>query len=72
MSDTHTRLLKSIRASERIIDIIHSEQETDTHPFEFSKLKGAIQFKDVNFFYPTRSDEVLKGMNFIQPGEKLH
>jgi ABC-type multidrug transport system fused ATPase/permease subunit len=73
MSDTYTRLLKSIGASERIIDIIHSEQETDTEPFVFSKLKGAIQFQDVNFCYPTRSDvQVLKGMNFsIQPGEKI-
>jgi ABC-type multidrug transport system fused ATPase/permease subunit len=73
MSDTYTRLVKAVGASERIVDILHTEQETDTKPFTFSKVTGAIQFKEVNFHYPTRVDvQVLKNMNFnIQPGEKI-
>lgn len=73
MSDTYTRLLKAVGASERIVDILHTKQETDTQPFTFTKLKGAIQFNAVNFFYPTRSDvQVLKDMNLsIKPGEKI-
>jgi ABC-type multidrug transport system fused ATPase/permease subunit len=73
MSDTYTRLLKAIGASERIVDILHTDQETDTAPFAPVKLKGAISFRNVHFTYPTRPDvEVLKSMNFrIQPGEKV-
>ncbi|MBK9794400.1 MAG: ATP-binding cassette domain-containing protein [Sphingobacteriales bacterium] len=73
MSDTYTRLLKAIGASERIVDILNSEQETDTKAFTYTKLNGSIEFQDVNFYYPTRSDvQVLKDMNFdIKPGEKV-
>ncbi len=73
MSDTYTRLLKAVGASERIVDILNSEQETDTKAFTYTKLNGSIDFKDVNFCYPTRSDvQVLKDMNFnIKPGEKI-
>ena len=73
MSDTYTRLLKAVGASERIVDILNTDQETDTKAFTYTKLIGTIEFQDVNFSYPTRSDvEVLKDMNFqIQPGEKI-
>ncbi len=73
MSDTYTRLLKAVGASERIVDILNTNQETDTKAFTYTKLNGTIEFQDVNFSYPTRSDvEVLKDMNFqIQPGEKI-
>ena len=73
MSDTYTRLLKAVGASERIVDILNSEQETDTKAFTYTKLNGSIEFQDVNFYYPTRSDvQVLKDMNFdIKPGEKV-
>ena len=73
MSDTYTRLLKAVGASERIVDILNTDQETDTKAFTYTKLNGTIEFQDVNFSYPTRSDvEVLKDMNFqIQPGEKI-
>lgn len=73
MSDTFTRLLKAVGASERVVDILNKEQETDTKAFTYTKLKGSIDFQQVNFCYPTRTDvEVLKDMNFnIQPGEKV-
>ena len=73
MSDTYTRLLKAVGASERIVDILNSEQETDTKAFTYTKLNGSIEFQDVNFCYPTRSDvQVLKDMNFdIKPGEQV-
>lgn len=73
MSDTYTRLVKAVGASERIVDILHTEQETDIAPFNFTKANGSIIFKDVNFHYPTRADvQVLKNMNFnIHPGEKV-
>lgn len=73
MSDTYTRLLKAVGASERIVDILNTEQETDTQAFNYTKLKGSIDFYDVSFCYPTRADvEVLKDMHFnIRPGEKI-
>lgn len=73
MSDTFTRILKALGASERIVDLLHTEQETDTLAFNYTKLNGSIDFKDVNFTYPSRADvQVLKDMTFsIQPGEKV-
>ena len=73
MSDTFTRLLKAIGASERIVDILNTEQETDIREFESIKLSGLIEFQQVNFTYPSRPEvEVLKDMSFvIQPGEKI-
>ncbi|MDB5229071.1 MAG: multidrug transporter ATP-binding protein [Bacteroidota bacterium] len=73
MSDTFTRLLKAIGASERIVDILNTEQETDTQKFTSVKLAGSIAFENVAFTYPTRQDiEVLQEMSFsIAPGEKI-
>jgi ABC-type multidrug transport system fused ATPase/permease subunit len=72
MSDTFTRLLKSLGASERIVDILNTSPETDTDEYKPVKLDGSIEFRDVQFSYPTRSDvEVLTDMSFrIRPGEK--
>lgn len=73
MSDTYTRLLKAIGATERIVDILNTPQETDTTPFTPTKINGYITFQDVAFKYPSRLDmPIFDHLNFeIKSGEKV-
>ncbi|HUM51418.1 MAG TPA: ABC transporter transmembrane domain-containing protein [Chitinophagales bacterium] len=73
MSDTLIRILKAIGATERIVDILNTPQETDTQPLNVQKLNGSIQFNDVAFTYPSRLDmPIFEHLNFeIKSGEKV-
>jgi ATP-binding cassette, subfamily B, bacterial len=73
LGDIYTQLQRSIGASERMLDILKEEDESVSTEASSLKLKGEINFQDVQFSYPTRPDfTVLKGLNFtIKPGEKI-
>ena len=75
LGDFYTQMLRAIGASERIMDIIHGPTEFDVHETDIDPLPliGHIQYKDVHFSYPTRSDlPVLSGINLdIHPGTKV-
>lgn len=73
MSDTVVRLIKAIGATERIVDILNTPQETDTNSFTPTKINGSIKFQDVAFTYPSRLDmQIFEHLNFeIKPGEKV-
>ena len=68
---------KAKEALENIFNILNTNSEinpfndvkTDNQPIE---INGKIEFKDVNFAYPTKPDQpVLKNINFvITPGQK--
>ncbi len=72
----YTEIVSAIGATERIFDILEEESEVvpesreQTQPMD---LHGNIQYQDVHFSYPTRTDvEVLKGINIeIQAGSKV-
>lgn len=72
LGDIYSQLQRSIGASERILEIL---EQPDEQPTSRSKLKlsGKIEFDQVGFSYPTRSDvTVLKDISFsIKPGEKV-
>ncbi|MEM7550634.1 MAG: ABC transporter transmembrane domain-containing protein [Bacteroidota bacterium] len=74
----YTQIQRAIGASERVLEIIDSQQEVDLSDDHDSatkqlNLRGNIQFKDLAFTYPTRTDtEVLKSVSFeIAAGKKL-
>ena len=71
--DIYTQLQRSIGASERLLDIMKEEDESESTEAAPMKLNGEIVFQDVQFSYPTRPDfTVLKGLNFtIKSGEKV-
>lgn len=74
LGDLYSRLLKTMGASERLIEILGEKSEVELHQLEKTSIvKGSIQFEQVQFSYPTRKDIVtLKDINFaIQPGEKI-
>jgi ATP-binding cassette, subfamily B, bacterial len=72
LGDIYGQLQRSIGASERLLEILGEPDEHSAagHPL---KLKGAIEFNEVDFSYPTRTDyPVLQSISFqIQPGEKI-
>ncbi len=66
LPDLYASVQKAIGATENLMDIIHQETEVQTNKgTRTDKLSGCIQFKNVHFSYPQRSDvEVLKGISF--------
>lgn len=73
LSDSLGKILRAIGASGRIVDIIDSDQESDTDTYEPVKLKGKITFDNISFAYPSRTDvTIFDQLSFtIQPGQKV-
>lgn len=75
LGDLYGQLQKAIGASERVLEItsLSPEAEEKEEQDVSLQLQGDIQFRDVQFAYPTRADvPVLKGLDLhIRPGEKV-
>ncbi len=72
----YAAIAQAIGATERIQEILQSETEVQfaqSGEVEDIRLKGDIEFKDVRFTYPTRTEmEILKGINIkVNSGEKI-
>ncbi len=72
----YTQLLSAIGATERVREILNTESEIDLDNKpgrDLVRFQGNIEYRDVHFSYPTRSDiAVLKGINFkIKAGQKV-
>lgn len=72
----YTELVSAVGATERIQDILDEEAEVEvTEPTSQPKLKiqGQIEYRQVEFSYPTRKDvPVLKGIQFeVLKGQKV-
>lgn len=72
LGDIYAQIQRSIGASERILEIIDQPDEKEEATSSL-KLNGDIDFKNINFAYPSRPDyQVLQGLNFsIKAGEKV-
>lgn len=77
LGDLYSELQRSMGASDRIREILDSENESvsligkeEEQEIHFT---GKIEYKNLSFAYPTRQDvQVLKNINLsIQPGEKI-
>lgn len=73
LGDIYTQLQRSIGASERLLELLHQEDESGTESEKAIELNGEIAFNHVSFSYPSRSDfPVLKELDFhIAAGEKV-
>jgi ABC-type multidrug transport system fused ATPase/permease subunit len=73
LGDIYTQLQRSIGASERLLEILKERDESEDKIAPPVKFRGAIEFDNVSFAYPTRKDfQVLKNLNFkIESGEKV-
>ncbi|HYG02592.1 MAG TPA: ABC transporter transmembrane domain-containing protein [Chryseosolibacter sp.] len=72
LGDIYAQIQRSIGASERVLEILESEDEEVTENVPL-KIYGAIEYQNVRFAYDSRpADEVLSNLSFtIQPGEKV-
>lgn len=75
IGNLYTTLMSAVGATERILDILNTESETNTdRPVKNAPpLKGKVAFDNLTFTYPTRPDiKVLKDFSMtINPGEKV-
>ncbi|MEM1216391.1 MAG: ABC transporter transmembrane domain-containing protein, partial [Bacteroidota bacterium] len=73
----YSEIVAAVGATERIFDILAEDSEIDTQEPQPARqavsLAGTIQYQNVHFSYPTRSDvAVLKGIDLrIAPGSKV-
>ena len=79
LGNFYTEIVSALGASDRVVDILDSEQFEATEPEEgdgaqeIPPFQGAIRYADVAFAYPTRPDvTVLRGIDlYAAPGEKI-
>lgn len=69
----YSEIIAAIGGTERIREILNTKSELNIDSDKKIKVKGAVEFNDVSFAYPSRSDfEVLKNMSFIaSPGDSI-
>ena len=72
LGDIYSQLQKAIGSSERVLEILEEETESETGSVS-EQFEGKIEFAQVGFRYPTRPEvEVLKNVSFqIHSGEKV-
>ena len=72
LGDIYSQLQKAIGSSERVLEILEEESESDQGVLS-SHFHGSIRFDQVNFRYPTRPEVlVLRSLDLaIAPGEKV-
>lgn len=73
MGDLWGKIVSSLGAADRIVEILDLPSETSTSPVKTRRFEGAIQYEKVHFAYPSRPDMVIfDNLNFtIQPGETV-
>lgn len=66
-------IIQSASASQkRINEFLDTEPEIVSSNKEFSKLAGAVEFKNVTFVYPDTGIKALEKVNFkLEPGQKM-
>lgn len=76
LGNFYTELVGAVGATERVREILNSPSEVQIRPqvnLPANNVKGNIQFDNIHFSYPTRSDvPVLKGVSLnIKSGQKV-
>jgi ABC-type multidrug transport system fused ATPase/permease subunit len=74
LSDLYTQLIRAVGSTERIIEILEKPSELQAKDGKLpitEPLTGDIEFKNVHFTYPSRTDvPILKGINLSIKGGK--
>ena len=73
IANQYSSILTALAGAERIFEIMDSREETDDgkHDIDIGKIKGEIEFKNVNFSY-IEGKPIIKNLNLkIEPGKKI-
>ncbi len=72
LSDANSDIQKGIAAAQSIFEILDEPGETDTGEFRVKKAKGALEFKNLSFYYDDEKDPALVNINFkAEPGQTV-
>ena len=74
LSESYTVIQKTVGASERINEILEEKAEISTNDQDKQvKIEGKVEFRDVHFSYPSRSDsQIFAGLSLTaSQGEKI-
>jgi len=75
LTETWTNLLRAAGASDRLVEILNSETDITApdNAGAFEHVVGEVAFENINFSYPTRSEEqALHDVSFtVKPGETI-
>ena len=72
LTQVNEKIQRGVAAARDIFVVLDSDIEPDQGTRELLNPKGAIEFKNARFKYPSAEDDVLKGINLrIEPGETV-
>ncbi len=73
IADLYSQLQKAIGATENLLEILDEEKEESNASSELKIEKGKVDFEEVSFAYPSRSDiQILKDVSFsIEAGQQI-
>ncbi len=73
LPDLYSKLVKAIGATEHLMDLMDETSEAVNPEYTPVKLQGKVEFKDLDFHYPSRPDlQVLHKISFqVEPGEQI-
>ena len=70
LSDANSDIQKGIAAAQSIFEILDEAGEPDQGTYEIEKAKGALEFKNLTFYYPGAKEPALTDINFkVEPGQ---
>ena len=65
-------LQQGIAAAQSIFEVLDAPLEDQGGSFRLERARGEVEYRNVEFKYPTAADPVLRGVSFrAQPGEKI-
>lgn len=72
VTDINAPLQKGIAAGQSIFELLDEEVETRGGSLRVERVKGELEFRNVNFSYATEKGEVLRDVSFkVEPGKTV-
>jgi subfamily B ATP-binding cassette protein MsbA len=72
LSDANSDIQKGIAAAQSIFDILDEPGESDDGTYQVKHAKGALEFRNVTFYYPGPKEPALTDINFTaEPGQTI-
>ena len=69
LTTVNSEFQRGMAACASIFDVMDQQIEVDEGKHHIGRAKGAIEFKDVTFFYPNKHNPALQNISFkVQPG----
>ncbi len=72
LSEVNAIIQRGVAAAESIFEILDEHEEQDTGTLQVDRVKGRLEFKNLNFHYPDTEKPILKNINLtIEPGQSV-